>query len=502
MPKPKIIGSAPVLLVKDVVASANYYRDKVGFNYDRFWGDPPGFCILDRDGFHLMLKQVDDQKHIVPHYKVVNNLWNVYFWVDDADKLFEELKSLGAYIDYELCNQPYGCREFGIQDLDGYDIAFAHEIGTTQLCEPSGSIVEPPGHGGPVLHDTDLTPDQLNDGLPVSTLRQQGLDPKRVAEMLAVIRNGEYTGLDSVLVARHGRLVLESYFNGHDREIKHDTRSAFKSVTSALAGITVDKGMIPDLDQPIFSYFSDYWPGIRVDLEQKQHITLFHLLTMTAGFDAEENFGIGPFRENDMFRSHDWVRFCLDLPMAHNPGTHFSYNSSSTFLIGEIVSRAAGESLPAFAKKHLFEPLNIDTYCWTLAPKGRAVAQGSFFIRPRDMLKIGQLFLNRGSWNDRTVISVGWVEESTKPHLGTQENSDEDIPFKDGYGYQWWTRREDDSTFNHYFASGNGGQRIHVFPGLDMVVVFTGSNYNDAIGHRQPNEILERYLLPAVLASS
>ena len=396
MPVSKIIGSAPVLLVKDVVASANYYRDKVGFNYDRIWGEPPDFCILDRDGFHLMLKQVEDKKFIVPHYKAVKNMWNVYFWVDDADRLYQELKNLGAIIDYELCNQPYDCREFGIKDLDGYDIAFAHELGTTRLCEPSGSNVEPPGNAGPVLHSIDQAPDKLSDGLSVATLQQVGLDPKPIEAMLAAILNDEYTKLDSVLVARKGNLILESYFNGFDRETKHDTRSAFKSVTSALAGIAVDKGLIPDLDQPISSYFPDYWPDMRADIEQKQNISLHHLLTMTAGFDAEENFGTGRFREDDMFLSNDWVRFCLDLPMAHDPGTHFSYNSSTTFLIGEIVSRATGESLPEFAKKYLFEPLGIDTYCWTLTPKKRAVAQGCFFIRPRDMLKIGQLFPEPG----------------------------------------------------------------------------------------------------------
>lgn len=124
----KIIGSAPILLVKDVVASANYYRDKVGFSYERFWGDPPCHCNLHRDGFDLMLSQVQDPKFIVPHYKAVENMWNVYFWVDNVEKLYEELKKLGANIDYELCDQPYGCREFGIQDLDGYDIAFAQDM--------------------------------------------------------------------------------------------------------------------------------------------------------------------------------------------------------------------------------------------------------------------------------------------------------------------------------------------------------------------------------------
>lgn len=128
MAKTKLIGSAPILLVEDVVASANYYRDKVGFCYERFWGEPACFCILWRDSFHLMLSKVEDPKFIVPNYKVVKKMWNVYFWVNDADALYAELKERGAKIDYELCDQPYGCREFGIQDLDGYDIAFGQDM--------------------------------------------------------------------------------------------------------------------------------------------------------------------------------------------------------------------------------------------------------------------------------------------------------------------------------------------------------------------------------------
>ena len=124
----EIVGSAPILLVKDVVASANYYRDKVGFSYERFWGDPPYFCILWRGDFALMLNQVEDPSVIVPHHRVAEKLWNVYFWVDDAEALYEDLKKRGAKIDYELGDKPYGCREFGIQDLDGYDIAFGQEL--------------------------------------------------------------------------------------------------------------------------------------------------------------------------------------------------------------------------------------------------------------------------------------------------------------------------------------------------------------------------------------
>lgn len=131
----QLISSAAVLLVKDVVAAANHYRDQLGFTYDRFFGEPPSFCILHRDRCFLMLKQAEDPKHVVPHWTVSDKLWTAYFWVTDADALCAEFKKRGATIDYGPCDQPYGCREFGIQDLDGHDIGF-------------GQIVHPPAKAG------------------------------------------------------------------------------------------------------------------------------------------------------------------------------------------------------------------------------------------------------------------------------------------------------------------------------------------------------------------
>ena len=125
----KIIGSAPVLLVRDVVAAAEHYRDKLGFSFERFWGDPPCFCMPHRDRHIVMLSQATDPKRVVPHHTVAPSLWNIYFWVDDVEAVYAELKDRGATIDYDLCVQPYGCKEFGVQDLDGYDIAFGQDMG-------------------------------------------------------------------------------------------------------------------------------------------------------------------------------------------------------------------------------------------------------------------------------------------------------------------------------------------------------------------------------------
>ena len=124
----RLTASSPVLLVKDVVKAANHYRDAMGFGYERFCGEPPSFVILHRDGVYLMLKQAGDPKHVVPHWTVSDSLWNVYFWVSDVDALYAEFVGRGAKVDYGLCNQDYGCREFGIQDLDGHDIGFGQVI--------------------------------------------------------------------------------------------------------------------------------------------------------------------------------------------------------------------------------------------------------------------------------------------------------------------------------------------------------------------------------------
>jgi len=125
---PRLIASAPVLLVRNVVDAANHYRDAMRFSYDKLWGEPPSFVILHRDGMYVMLKQVADPKYIVPHWTVSEKLWNMYFWVSDVDGLYSELVRRGAKIDYELCDQSYGCREFGTQDLDGHDIGFGQVI--------------------------------------------------------------------------------------------------------------------------------------------------------------------------------------------------------------------------------------------------------------------------------------------------------------------------------------------------------------------------------------
>lgn len=124
----KILSVAPVLLVRDVVKSANYFRDKLGFSYDRFWGDPSNFCMVRRDGLTVMLSQAPEKAELIPHWRLVDKMWNVYFWVEDVEALYTEYQQSGVKIDYKLGLKPYGVKEFGIQDLDDHDIAFGQLV--------------------------------------------------------------------------------------------------------------------------------------------------------------------------------------------------------------------------------------------------------------------------------------------------------------------------------------------------------------------------------------
>jgi hypothetical protein len=128
MTKAKVTSSAPVLLVKDVVKSAAYWRDKLGFTDQKLFGHPPNFAMVERDGLTVMLAQVQPQQTFVSNYHIVEKMWDVYFWVDDAEAIYAEFQASGAIIDYSLYVAPHGVKEFGVQDLDDHDIAFGQVI--------------------------------------------------------------------------------------------------------------------------------------------------------------------------------------------------------------------------------------------------------------------------------------------------------------------------------------------------------------------------------------
>lgn len=325
-------------------------------------------------------------------------------------------------------------------------------------------------------------------------------------EMTARIEDSGYPKIHSVLILRGNRLEYEHYFHGFGPDSLHDSRSSFKSITSLLMGIAIDKGFIRSVDEKVYSFFPDYAPFANFD-ERKKAMTIRDLLEMRSGFDCDEFSDIEKDCEAVMTTTKDWVRFSLDLPMKNSPGTVWAYTSCDPMIVSGIISHAAKMSIMAFAKRYLFDPLGVTSYRWTVDPAGHGMTAGSFYIRPADMLKIGRLVRDGGVWKGRRIVSEQWIRESTKTTIPIPDFSfvkysktSLAVPQQTYYGYYWYSEviRTKGWQEKVLFASGNGGQYIMIVKDLDLVVVFTQGNYNSWVSKRA-FEVLVRYVLPCFL---
>lgn len=321
--------------------------------------------------------------------------------------------------------------------------------------------------------------------------------------LTTAVTGKNYTDIHSILISKDGKLLYEKYFNGWNKDSPHDSRSAFKSITSLLAGIAVDKGLI-NVNQKVYSFFPEY-KDFSGNNAWKKDMTIEHLLRMEAGFDCEE-FNDGKDCETDMMASKDWVAFSLALPMKHKPGTVWSYNSSAPMIMSGIISRVAKMSVMDFAKKYLFDPMGITHYKWTVDPSGHGMTAGSFYILSSDLWKIGELVLQKGLWNGRRLVSADWIGRSTNAPVLIQDfsyvgssRSPVVIPQSTYYGYYWYKEeiRTKDFREELIIASGNGGQYIIIIERLGMVVTFTQGNYSSWKA-KKAFDLLARYILPAV----
>jgi CubicO group peptidase (beta-lactamase class C family) len=290
-----------------------------------------------------------------------------------------------------------------------------------------------------------------------------GIDSAALAEMFDFVRERKIP-VHSVQIVRHGRLVLDAYFYPYRAGMRHDVASVTKSITSTLVGIAIDKGLIRNVRQPVISFFPSR--SITSLDTRKRVMTLEHLLTMQAGWDC--GFEPNEARLFEMRRTGDWPQFMLDLGMVAEPGTRWAYCSGNCHVLSAILAQTTGTNALAFARRELFTPLGIEDVMWSADVHGNNHGWGDLQLHPRDMAKIGQLFLQRGRWHDRPLISETWIREATRSHVERTSN-------RDHYGYFWWVKGND---FPGMFeAVGRGGQRINVWPARDLVIVFTGGEF-------------------------
>ena len=343
----------------------------------------------------------------------------------------------------------------------------------------------------PATADAALAPERTNDNWPVQNASDVATDPSRLTSLYTAIKERQYQNIDSVVVAKDGALVFEAYYNGYDRQQTHDLRSATKSITSVLSGIALDNGYIQSVDDPAYEYLDAYLP-FENESAQKQSITVENLLTMSSGLACDDWQSESPGNEEKMYEEDDWVSFIFDLPMVREPGIEFAYCTGGVVALGEVIRAATGTAVDEFAENFLFSQLGIEDYQWAFTPTGQVDTGGHIHMKPRDMAKIGQLYLQQGMWDGQQLVSEAWVETSTTDKL--QVNNQQLW-----YAYLWWneSRPYGDGSMAYYYAQGNGGQYIAVFPELELVVVFTGSNFNSSLTYELPNEMMDDYILPA-----
>jgi hypothetical protein len=284
---------------------------------------------------------------------------------------------------------------------------------------------------------------KLNDGINTGAVGPAGLDKKLIQDMVAKVADGSYPDVHSILVARNGKLVVEEYFYEYDRNTLHSLRSATRPFISALIGIALGKGLIKDIDEPVSKFIEGY----------NEKNTLRDLLTLQSEFACDRTL-------DSCF--HDAIT------------------------LGRIIENVSHQSLETFAREHLFEPMGISQYKWNFKPaEGASDVTCQLYLRPRDVLKFGMLFLNNGQWNGRQVIPPGWVRESLSKQ---SEVNDGD------YGYLWSLHSLDagGKKYEGCVARGSGGQRIFLFPKYNLLAVITGGSFNR---ESPSDEMVSNYVL-------
>lgn len=346
-------------------------------------------------------------------------------------------------------------------------------------------------------------PAQLGDGWQIETSpAAAGFDTGHLCTVLRNFADGD-VNFHSLLVVRNGRLVAEVYRPGKDERVKdlfrtartfdahtlHDIRSISKSVTSLLWGIAQGQGKMPPLDTPALFLFPEL---ANLNRDGREAITLSQMLSMSSGLAWNEWRATSLFNNDEfgLFWHTSQTHYVFDRPMAAPAGTRFNYNGGNTAVLAQLLAARVGMTLPEYARKQLFEPLGITDWEWVDDYRGRPLAFAGVRLRPRDLARIGQLVLQHGQWNDRQLVPAEWIAESTRPHI--------DAGIEPGlqYGYQWWLGQVRVGGIEQAWIGGigNGGQRLWIVPGLEMVVVTTAGDYNQRASWKQAETLLDQVM--------
>jgi CubicO group peptidase (beta-lactamase class C family) len=331
-----------------------------------------------------------------------------------------------------------------------------------------------------------------NSGFEITT---QPTHKNLITQLNMKVADKTYRKINGIVALKKGKLVVEQYYNGENRETLHDPRSVSKSVTGTLIGMAIDDGFIKTTQQTIGEFYQlNEFKNFSI---KKNSVKLADLLTMSSAFDGNDEISSSPGNEENMYPTDDYVKFTLNLPMdtVRENGKKWAYFTAGTMLLGDILDKSIPGGLEAYAKRKLFDPLHIGAYEWARTPQGKPFGGGGLRLRALDFAKYGLLYSNGGSFEKKQLISKSWITQSFFQH----QTLPADRPGY--YGYLFWNKtfKVNNKAYEAYYSTGNGGNKIYVFKNTPIVIVITASAYGTSYAHTQADEIVEKYLLPAML---
>ena len=345
-------------------------------------------------------------------------------------------------------------------------------------------------HDGLIINENNI-----NESSNFHIAHQQNFDTIKLQSLISKIYNGRFGDVHSLIISRNNQIVLEKYFNGYDKNDLHRIYSVTKSVTSSLIGIAIDNGHIENINQNLLDFFPEYSQLENLSTD-KENIILENVLTMSSGFKWDEwsnPYGHPNNSTTILWNSNDMLKHMLDLPLSHVPGTHFTYNSGGSILLSGILQNKVSMSAEEFADNNLFSKIGIDNWDWWSGNDGLTWTSGELHLKPIEMLKFGELYINNGLWDGNQIISENWIQTSTSNHI--------QITNYNNYGYFWWAYSGEHYVYDNietediYYAIGHAGQYIWVIPHLDIVVVSTAGNEAHT---RKSEPMLWEDILPAL----
>jgi CubicO group peptidase (beta-lactamase class C family) len=344
------------------------------------------------------------------------------------------------------------------------------------------------------------------DGLSAVAPSSVGISAERLGQMEQAIKAGDFKAITSVLIARHGKLAYEHYFDSDGIDGFRNTRSATKTITGMLIGAAIDRHFIPSVDAHVLDYLKDRLPIENPDA-RKDKITIEDFLTMSSLLECDDENSFSRGNEERMYLVEDWAKFTLDLPIRGFPdwetkpkdspyGRSWSYCTAGPTTLGVVLERAVKRPVPDFAREVLFAPLGITSVKWQFQPLGTAMTGGGLELRSRDLFKLGQLYLDGGAWSEHRILSAEWVEKSLRAHANAREDTD--------YGYLWWlqTFHFHARSLRSYGMYGTGGNKVLVFPDEALVVVITTTNYHVQGASALTDKLIVDYVLEAAVSAN